>query len=321
MLNKLQQKLGDVKTDEPMAQHTTFKIGGPAKYFYTAKNSAELLNAVKIAEKLKLSYFILGWGSNLLVSDNGYDGLIIKNLSDKLEVQGDEIFVESGVNLSRLVGLAAQAGLSGLETLAGIPGTVGGAAFGNAGAYGISIGKLVKEVEIYQNGKVKKLSQTEMQYDYRNSILKSQPGIVLSVTVKLQPGDKKEIHNKVIELISERNQKLPAEPSAGCIFKNIKLGKVDIDKQRFMKELEITEAEWQKATMHGKLSIAFILDRLGLKGKTIGGCQISEKQANFFVNIGNAKAEHVIMLISEVKMRVRNQLVVQLEEEIRYLGF
>jgi UDP-N-acetylmuramate dehydrogenase len=256
-----------------------------------------------------------------LVSDNGFDGLVIKSSSDNVEVSGQEIRAESGLNLSRLVGLALQNSLVGLETLIGIPGTVGGAAFGNAGAYGVSFSKLIKEVEIYQAGVIKKLSAKEMNFDYRDSVLKYKPGIVLAVTVKLEPGDKKEIQAKAVKLAIERKQKLPTEPSAGCIFKNIKLDKVQLDVPRVIKELDITEAEWQKLTIHGKLSVAFVLDRLGLKGKIIGGCQISPKHANFFINLGNAKAEHVIMMISDVKMRVRNQLTVQLQEEIRYLGF
>ncbi|MFA6215507.1 MAG: UDP-N-acetylmuramate dehydrogenase [Patescibacteria group bacterium] len=321
MSDKLIEKLGSVKENEPLASHTTFKIGGPAKYFYEAKNSQELLAAVKTAEELKIPFFILGWGSNMLVSDDGFAGLIIKTVSNNFTINGQEIWVEAGVNLSRLIGLAGQAGLTGLETMAGIPGTVGGTAFGNAGAYGVSFGKVVKEVEIYQAGEVKKLSQPEMAYEYRGSILKKVPGIILSVTVKLEKGDPRAIQSQVVKFILERNQKLPIEPSAGCIFKNIKLDKTAIDKERLKKELDIDEAEWQKVTMHGKLSAGYLIDRLDLRGKTIGGCQISEKHSNFFVNIGSAKAEHVIMLISDVKMRVRNQLGIQLEEEIRYLGF
>lgn len=321
MLNQLQQKLGEVQENEPLANHTTFKIGGPAQFFYLAKNSEDLLKAVKAAEELKIPYFVLGWGSNLLVSDNGFKGLVIKVFNNNYEIRGEEIWAESGFNLSRLVGVAGQAGLSGLGPMAGIPGTVGGAAFGNAGAYGVSFGTLVKEVEVYQDCVVKKLDQSQMQYSYRQSVLKSQPGIILSVTVKLKPGDGKEIRDKVVGILMERKQKLPAEPSAGCVFKNIKLSDVKIDEEKVIKELDITNEEWQKATGFGKLTVGFILDRLNLKGKVIGGCKVSDKHSAFFINTGGAKAEHVIMLISDIKMRVRNQLGIQLEEEIRYLGF
>src|SRR3989339_282517 len=136
MFDKLNKKLPGLKNNEPMANHTTFKIGGPARYFYVANNSEELLKAVKAAEELSLPHFIFGWGSNLLVSDQGYEGLMIKATSQNFEIKDQEIWVEAGVNLSRLVGEAAKSGLTGLEFASGIPGTLGGAIRGNAGAYG-----------------------------------------------------------------------------------------------------------------------------------------------------------------------------------------
>ncbi|MFA6254719.1 MAG: UDP-N-acetylmuramate dehydrogenase [Patescibacteria group bacterium] len=321
MLSQLQQKLGTVKENEPMANHTTFKIGGPAKYFYVAKNSDELLLAVKTAQDLNLPYFILGWGSNLVVADNGFAGLVIKTLSENFEVRGEEIFAEAGVNLSRLVGEAARAGLTGLEFASGIPGTVGGAARGNAGAYGKGFGDVIKKVKVYQNGQVQELTKEEMKYSYRQSLVKQTGGIILSVVVGLKNGDSQAIHAEVLKIIKDRNDKLPYEPSAGCIFQNIELDKVAIDPQKAIKELDITEKEWQEATAFGKLPIGFVIDHLGLKNKTIGGCKISDKHCAFFINTGEAKAEHVMMLISDVKMRVRNQLGAQIQEEVQYLGF
>lgn len=321
MLKQLKQKIGDIKENESLSAHTTFKIGGPAKYFYLAKNSNDLLKAIQVAEELKISFFILGWGSNLVVADSGFDGLVIRAMSENLKVEGDKIFVESGVNLSRLVGQTANAGLTGLEFAAGIPGTVGGAVRGNAGAYGQSIGQLITEVEVYQDGKVKKITQAEMQYNYRDSILKHQSGVVLSVTFQLKIGDSQKIHAEILKIIKDRNDKLPFEPSAGCIFKNVELAKIEFDEDKVIKGLDITKEEWQKATEFGKLPVGFILDKLSLKGKTIGGCQVSEKHCAFFINTDQAKAEHVMMLISDIKMRVRNQLVIQLQEEVQYLGF
>jgi len=321
MINVLRQKLPEITENEPMAAHTTFKIGGPARYFYVAQSRGQLLAAVKAAEELNIPYFIFGRGSNLLVSDEGYQGLVIKNLSDGIEVSGDEITAESGVGLSRLVGAATQAGLTGLEFAAGIPGSAGGAALGNAGAYGSSLGGVIKEIEIYQNGEVKILSQKQMQYGYRDSVLKHQPGIVLSVKIKLKKAALKEIQKEVVRIIMERKEKLPWEPSAGCIFKNIELKQAEIDEKRIIKELDITKDEWKNATKYGKLAAGFIIDHLNLKGKVIGGCQISQKHSAFFVNLGQAKAAHVMMLISDVKMEVRNRLGIQLQEEVRYLGF
>ena len=321
MINKLREKLAEIKENEPLANHSTFKIGGPARYFYLAKDSRQLLKAIWTAEKFNLDYLILGWGSNLLISDQGFDGLVIRNTSNNLDVKGEEVFAEAGVNLSRLVGEASRAGLTGLEFAAGIPGTVGGAARNNAGAYGSSFGDLVTGLEVYKQGRTINLKREDMQYHYRSSILKHGEGVILSVKIKLKKGDPKKIHEEMIKIIKQRNQKLPLEPSAGCIFKNIELDKLEINQDKIIKELDISEEEWHEATKYGKLPVAFIIDHLGLKNKKIGGCQISEKHAAFFINSGSAKAEHVMMMISDIKMRVRNQLGIQLEEEVEYVGF
>ena len=319
MIQNLRQKIDDrVRENEILANHTTFKIGGPAKYFYLAQNSAGLLKAVKAAEELDLPYIILGWGSNVLVSDNGFDGLVIKASSDKFEIRGDQIFAEAGLNFSRLVGEATKAGLTGLEKFAGIPGTFGGAIRGNAGAFGNSICGVLYEVETYKDGEVKKLTQAGMQCSYRDTILKHEPGVVLSGVVKLEKDDPSKIQARVMESINGR-RKLPIEPSAGCIFKNVDLAIQEINEERIIKELDITLAEWQETTKYGKLPIGFIIDKLSLKEKTIGGAQVSTRHGSFIVNIGDAKAEHVMMLISDVKMRVRNQLGIQLQEEVQFL--
>lgn len=321
MINKLRKKLGDVKENEPLANHTTFKIGGPAKYFYLSKDSRELLTAIWAAEKFELPYFILGWGSNLLVSDGGFPGLVIKATSNNFDIKGEEVFTEAGVNLSRLVGEVATVGLTGLEFAAGIPGIVGGAARNNAGAYGSSFGDLVVGLEVYKQGKTSNLRQEDMQYHYRDSILKHGKGIILSVKLKLKKSNPQKVRAEVIRIIKQRNEKLPLEPSAGCVFKNVELNNLEIDQEKIIKALDITKEEWEDATKYGKLPVGYIIERLGLSGKKIGGCQISDKHCAFFVNIKNAKAEHVVMMISDIKMRVRNQLGIQLQEEVQYLGF
>ena len=320
MLDQLTKKLGDVRENELMANHTTFKIGGPAKFYYRAKNSQQLLKAVKAAESFALPYAIIGWGSNILVADAGYDGLVIQNSSDNFVIEGNEITADAGLNLSRLVGVATQAGLSGLEFCAGIPGTVGGATAGNAGAYGQSFGQLVKMVKIYDQGKIKKISREKMNFSYRDSAYKHSSAVILSVTIGLEPASSESIRVKVMATISGR-KKLPTEPSAGCIFKNIELNKIEYDREKILRVLEISEAEWKKITSRGKLSVGYVIERLGLKNETIGGCRISDKHCAFFINTGQCTAEQVMMLISAIKMKVRNKLGLQLQEEIKYLGF
>ncbi|NUM25181.1 MAG: UDP-N-acetylmuramate dehydrogenase [Candidatus Buchananbacteria bacterium] len=317
----LKELLPTVQENVSLAEQCTYKLGGPARYFYLAKSSEDLLKAIQAATKLGIEYTVIGWGSNILIADLGYDGLVIKNLGGKLTANGEEIIVESGVDLSKLVDFATKKGLTGLEFASGIPGTVGGAVYGNAGAYGSSFSEIVTEVTVYQAGEIKKMSNRDMGFGYRHSILKEKPALVLSVILKLKKGDQKEIAAKVREIIKQREAKLPSEPSCGCVFKNIELDKVAIDKAKVIKGLDISEEEWNEATKYGKLSSGYIIDRLGLKDKKIGGCHISSKHGAYIVNTEHARAEHVIMLISEVKMKVRNATGIQLQEEVQYLGF
>ncbi|MDX9893305.1 MAG: UDP-N-acetylmuramate dehydrogenase [Patescibacteria group bacterium] len=321
MSEELKNILPGLQTAVSLAEYNTYKIGGLAKYFYIAKSKDDLLKAIQAAKQAGVEYTIIGWGSNILVADSGYDGLVIKNSSSVIAAEGEIIEAESGVNLASLIGFATRQGLSGLEFAAGIPGTLGGAIYGNAGAYGSSFSSVVQEVEVYQDGEVKKFSNEEMKFDYRHSILKERPGIILSVKMKLTPKNPKEIQSKVIETIKGRNAKLPAEPSCGCVFKNIDLSKVEINKAKVIKALDINEEEWEQAIRHGKLSVGYVIEKLGLKDKKIGGCQISPKHASYLINIEHAKAEHVVMLISDIKMRVRDELGIQLQEEVQYLGF
>lgn len=321
MENDIKQKLVGVVENELLSNHTTFKIGGPARYFFVAKNKEDLLLAIQSAEELGLPYFVLGWGSNLLVSDEGFAGLVIKNKSENISISDHVITAESGVNLSKIIGEATKAGLSGLEFGAGIPGTIGGACFGNAGAYGQSFGDFVQSIEVYQNHETKILTKDQLSFDYRESILKKAGGVVLSVKIELQPAKPEVIQAKIIEILRGRKGRVPIEPSAGSVFKNIDLKTISVDPKRIIKELDISLEEWEKTTAHGKLAVSFIIDHLNLKGKIIGGCQVSEKHGGFLVNIGSAQAQHVLMMISDIKMRVRDQLGIQLHEEIRYLGF
>jgi len=317
MNNKL--KLSGIKENELMAGHTTFKIGGPAKFFYVAKTSNDLIEAIQAAQGADLEYFILGNGSNVLVSDDGFDGLVIKVKNEEIKFDGNNVFCGAGMTAGRLLGLVAKQNLSGLEFMAGIPSTVGGAVCGNAGAFGRGFGEAVREVEIYQDGKIFKLNQQEMKYSYRESALKRTNAVVLNVKLELKPGDRAKITEEIIKIAKDRAQKIPTEPSAGCIFKNIELNQIT-DLPKILKSLDITEEEFNRVAKF-KLPISYILDRLDLKGKTIGGAQISKKLPNFIINLGNARAEHVLMLISDIKMRVRNEVGIQLQEEIVYAGF
>lgn len=325
MIERLREKLGDgARENEPLAPYTTFKIGGPAKYFFNATNSDELVKAIKVAEELKLDYFVLGGGSNILISDAGIDKFVIRQGNNNFSIEGEKIFCESGAEVIGVLDATLEAGLIGWAWAAGLPGTIGGAIRGNAGAYGEGMGDIINWVEVYQNGEIKKLTKEDMHFQYRHSIVKEEPMVILDCELELKRGDTTE-DLKLVEQYNKKRrdtQPVPAdEPNPGCAFKNINLSQVKIDKEKIFKALDITAEEWNEKTKFGKLPVGFLLEKMDLKGKEIGGAKVSEKHGAFIVNTGQAKAEHVIMLMSDLKMRVRNELGLGLEEEVQLVGF
>jgi len=287
------KKIGLVaKANEPLAKYTTFKIGGPADFFVEIESEDKLLKALKLVKELKLPYFILGGGSNLLVADEGYRGVIIKISNLKSQISNRKIVVGAGVSLGKLVELAAENSLTGLEFAAGIPGTVGGAVRGNAGAWGKAIGDKVKRVKVLTpEGKIKWIKNSDCRFSYRQSRFKKTKEIIWEAELELKKGDKKEIQEKIKENLAKRADQ-PKEPSAGCVFINPK-----------------------------PLSAGELIDKCGLKGKRIGNAQISPKHANFIVNLGGAKATDATKLIKLIKEKAKEKFGIDLEKEIFLLGF
>jgi len=293
---EIESVLSGIKKNVLLRDYTAFKIGGSAKYFFTANNKEDLIKAILLAKKLKLPFFIFGGGSNLLVSDEGFEGLTIKVQSSDFEVRSCEIFTEAGVLLNQLVIIALKNNLTGLEWAAGIPGTVGGAIFGNAGAFGKSIGDLIEEVEVLdsESEKIKILGNKDCKFSYRNSLFKKNKNlIILSAIFQLKKEKKSEIERKIKEYLDYRRETQPLNfPSAGSVFKN-PLG----------------------------FSAGDLIEKSGLKGKKIGDVKISEKHANFILNLEKGRARDVIELIKLIKKEVKNKFGIALEEEIQYLGF
>ena len=318
MIKELREKLGsEVLENEPLANHCTFKIGGPARYFFIAKSSEEIVKAAEAAQDLGLKIFVLSGGSNVLFSDDGFNGLVIKIQNTKYEIQETKIIAEAGVKLAEVVKAAAEQGLSGLEWAAGIPGTVGGAVRGNAGAYGKSTGEAIERAEALEKLKVKNYSKEDCKFGYRESIFKKEGGIVLKVVFKLVPGDKNKIKEEMDKIFAARDGKIPQDPSAGSFMKNVE---VTDEIVKTIKEYthEDVPADYLEK---GKIPAAWLITQCDLKGKQIGGAKISEKHANFIVNVGGATAADVIAFASLVKMKVRDETGVQLQEEIEYVGF
>jgi UDP-N-acetylmuramate dehydrogenase len=307
-----------IRQNELLSPHTTFKIGGPAKFFIEAKAPEELVQAVAWAGNNHEKYFILGGGSNLLVSDKGFNGLAIKNACTLIEWQGAEVKAEAGASLARLVMEAAERGLSGLEWAAGIPGTVGGAIRGNSGAFGSSMQQNIKTVSVFdaETNIVKDLSPDECKFAYRHSIFKEKKLLALSAVIGLKAGNVEEIRQTMAGYISGRIKIHPKEPNAGSIFKNVNF--TDLQEAN----LELAEvAQKDGALRGGRISSGWLISRLGLKGKKVGGAMVSLEHGNFIVNAGGATAEDVLVLMSLVKQKVRVECKLQLENEIEYLDY
>ena len=284
-----------VLEQEPMARHTTFRIGGPADYFVELGSIEQIRAAIQVCREENLPWFVLGRGSNLLVSDKGYWGVILSIYKDfqKTEIQGETVTVQAGVLLTTLSGKVLDASLTGLEFAYGIPGTIGGAVVMNAGAYGGEMKDIVRKVTVLdQDGEVRTLTCGEMQFGYRTSLAKKKGYIVLGAELTLKQGEKEKIREEMQTLKAKRIEKQPLEfPSAGSTFKR------------------------PEGYFAGKL----IMDA-GLRGAAVGGAQVSEKHCGFVVNTGNATAADVRELMRQVQGKVQEQFGVHLEPEVRFLG-
>lgn len=283
--------------DEPMKKHTSFKIGGTADYFFKATTLEELQNIIKFAKIKELPITIIGNGSNLLVTDKGIRGLVIKIDIKKLKIEKKDEFavieVGAGNKLMALATKMKDEELSGLEGLSGIPGSVGGAIVMNAGAYGKEMKDVVLSTTCMdKNGKLYTFSNEEQEFSYRNSIFQKKDYIIIETKLKLEYGKKDEIQKKMEEYFKSRKEKQPIKyPSAGSSFKR------------------------QEGIITAKL-----IDDVGLKGYKIGGAQVSEKHAGFIVNYNNATATDVINLIDYIKENVYSKYGIKIEEEIKIIG-
>ena len=281
--------------EEPMAKHTSFRIGGPADVLAQPGNEAELAELLKRAAHHAVPVTLVGNGSNLLVRDKGIRGLVIKlsNLFSSITVAGNVLTFGSGISLAMASKKAASLSLSGLEFAVGIPGTIGGAVYMNAGAYDGEMAKVVTSVQVMdRQGQSSQLKADELDFAYRHTALQNSGLIVTSVTVSLQPGEAESIKAKMDDFSQRRIAKQPLElPSAGSMFKR------------------------PVGYFAGTL-----IEQTGLKGYTVGGAQVSTKHAGFVVNVGGATAKDVLQLIRDVQAQVLAAQGVQLEPEVLVLG-
>ena len=284
-----------IKKDEPMKSHTTFRIGGPAKYFVTPGTKEEVKAIIECCKKYDMPYYILGNGSNLLVSDKGYEGVVIqifKNMNN-ISLEGNEITAQAGAILSAIANKALDAGLTGFEFAAGIPGTIGGACVMNAGAYGGEMKDVLKSVVVLtEEAEFLTIPVEELELGYRTSIIAKKNYIVLEAVISLTNGDKEAIKARMDELKVQRTTKQPLEyPSAGSTFKR------------------------PAGHFAGKL-----IQDAGLRGFQVGGAQVSEKHCGFVINKDQATAADVCELMRQVSLKVKEQFGVELEAEVKRLG-
>lgn len=284
----------EVRVSEPMKNHTTFRAGGAADWYVIPEKVEELQAVLDLCKKTNTPWYVTGNGSNLLVSDGGYHGVILSmDRFDKLEIHGDTVVAGAGVLLSQIAAGALKSSLTGFEFAAGIPGSMGGAVVMNAGAYGSEMKDVIgSAVVLTAEGEVKRLSAKELELGYRTSSIQKNQAVVLEAELSLKPGDREEIRGRMDELAMKRKEKQPLEfPSAGSTFKR------------------------PEGYFAGKL-----IEDAGLKGFSLGGAQVSEKHAGFVINKGGATAGEIYRLCRHVQRTVKEQSGVELSLEVKLLG-
>jgi UDP-N-acetylmuramate dehydrogenase len=300
-LGILKERFGSrITVDRQLSDLTSFGTGGRARIFMEVRTAEELQAAVKIAGERRIPFFMMGGGSNLLISDSGYEGFIIKNSIKGMEVHGQRIAAGAGENLGALVDFAAENSFSGLEFAAGIWGTVGGAIFGNAGAYGGDMGNILESAELIdRQGNIRLEKKTYFEFDYRFSKLRATGELVSRATFALKRGKKSSIMSRIDEILADRRRKLPLDKrSAGCFFRNI-----PDPKEKF-----------------GKLAAGRLLEEIGAKKMSFGDARVWNKHANIIINDGAAKSEDIRKLAALLKSRVKDKFGIELQEEVIFLG-
>lgn len=284
-----------VLIDEPLKNHCSFHIGGPADFFYNAQTTEEITSLIQFAKKNKIKFLVIGSGTNILFDDKGFRGLVIKIDSKNIKVEGSNITADGGVQISQLIKFSLENKLQGLEKWSGLPGTVGGAVRGNAGCNNLETKDILIKAEILnpKTGKIKTVDNKYFKFSYRNSRLKKSNEILLSATFKLQKSkiSPEKQRKLILEIQSSRMTKIPRGFSAGSFFKN---------------------PSPQKPA-------GLIIEKAGLKGKTIGGAKVSEVHANFIINTGNATSGNVKKLAKLIQRTVKNKFKITFKPEVQIL--
>ncbi|OHA61676.1 MAG: UDP-N-acetylenolpyruvoylglucosamine reductase [Candidatus Vogelbacteria bacterium RIFOXYD2_FULL_44_9] len=317
MAKKSQFNWPGLRHGEKLSQHTYFALGGPAQYFLSVARSQDLLPVLAEAQKNKIPTLVLGGGSNVAMADKGWSGLVIKFENKKPTkkdclLKNGEVVCEASVPLAYLINFSIKQSLAGLEKMSGIPGGVGGAIIGNAGAYGTSISDQLVWVEIFDGHKVRRLTKAECRFGYRDSIFKHQSWLVLKACFNLIDGNRATLKLASKKIIKIRDSKYPAGLLCpGSFFKNIPVEKIA---KKILAKIDQTKV------IEGKLPVAVLLDAVGAKGERVGGVAVSDFHSNFIINTGRGKQAEVKKLAAKLKAKVRKKFDIELVEEVRYIG-
>lgn len=295
-MQEFKKQFPEILFDEPLNKYSTFAVGGPADFFYKAKKTSDIQAIINFAKTKNIPFFVMGGGSNILFDDKGFRGLIIKIEASNVEFNGEEVTAECGVTIAKFLKESIEHGLSGIEEWTSLPGTIGGAVRGNAGCNGIETKDILVKAEILdpESGKITIVSTKDLKYGYRESILKKSNQIVLKAVFKLKKREiSPEEQQKLLDKYREtRLTKQPFNLSGGSFFKNP-----------------------SKENPAGML-----IEKAGLKGKTIGKAQVSEKHANFLINLGGATSEDIKQLANLIKKEVKDKFNIELKEEVQILA-
>jgi UDP-N-acetylmuramate dehydrogenase len=303
-----------VLLDEPLAPYTRFAIGGPMAVFGDTDHADAFAAALRFAKMMELPHIVIGGGSNLVVSDSGYEGIVLRFTGQRIMQSGTTLSVEAGAVLQDVVDRSIALGLAGMESMTGIPGYLGGAVYGNAGAYGRSIQELVESVRFTDGETIRTFNNDECQFRYRESIFKDHKGwIVLSADLRFTPGNPEALAKTATEIRAIRDAKYPPTMKcAGSIFKNVFLADLPPAAQTQVPA---------KLVRDGKVPSAWFLEQAGVKGMQRGDIHVANYHANLIYNAGNGSAADLVAVIDEAKRRVRERFGFDLEEEVQYVGF
>jgi len=299
--------------DVPLSSYTRFGIGGPASLLLDTASESAFIEALNVVSQTEDPHVVIGGGTNLVVADAGFNGIVLRYTGAKIERHGYTLTAQAGAVLQSVVDASIEHGLKGLQTMTGIPGYLGGAVYGNAGAYGRSIHEMAEQVRFCAKGEIKTFDNAACHFQYRNSIFKAHKDwVILSATLRLTEGDPAELARQAAEIRAIRDEKYPPTMKcAGSIFKNLIADRLPAHVQALIPPRQIRE---------GKVASAWFLEQTGVKGLRRGDIQVATYHANLIYNDGHGTASDLVWVINELKHRVREQFGFDIEEEVQYVG-